>query len=409
MTATANRYYRPELDVLRFFAFLLVFWTHRNDLAPTDRVADPWLHNLTIIGVFGVPVFFLLSAYLIAELLLRERERTGKVHVKAFYARRALRIWPLYFAAFAGFSLLSLAVPGAGSTDPSVWTAFMLFAGNWWITFNGWIEYPLNPLWSLSVEEQFYLAIPFLMRFGTRPVVVACCACLLLAYLTIAYYAPLNTAGRGGLWTNSLAQFQFFAAGILLAIGLKGRVPQWPPLLRLVGIVAALGCWLVAYAGFGVQADNPHTTLAGGLAGWLLVLAGTILLFLSALGTPAKYLPAPLIYLGRISYGLYVFHIATFWFVYVVWKDQFVGALSVVNLQDWYVQIGFVLAFMVTVLIAAASHQWFERPFMRMKQRFTFIPSRDSEPAASPLEDERRVPAHDSTINVAAAGRAPQA
>lgn len=379
MTATTNRFYRPELDVLRFLAFLLVFWTHRNDLAPTDRVADPWLHNLTIIGVFGVPVFFLLSAYLIAELLLRERERIGKVHVKAFYARRILRIWPLYIAAFAGFALLSFAVPGAGSTDPSVWAAFMLFAGNWWITFNGWIEYPLNPLWSLSVEEQFYLAIPFLIRFGTRPLVVACCVCLVVAYLTIAYYAPLNTGGRGGLWTNSLAQFQFFAAGILLAIGLKGRVPQWSVPVRLAGIAAALGCWLVAYAGFGVQADNPHTTLTGALAGWLLVLAGTVILFLSTLGTPAKYLPAPLIYLGRISYGLYVFHIAMFWFVYAVWKDRFVAALSLLHLEDWYVQIGFVLAFGMTVAVAAASHRWFERPFMKLKDRFTFVPSRDSD------------------------------
>ena len=177
--------------------------------------------------------------------------------------------------------------------------------------------------------------------------------------------------------------FQFFAAGILLAIGLKGRVPQWSVPVRLAGVAGALGCWLVAYAGFGVQADNPHTSLAGALAGWLLVLAGTVLLFLSALGTPAKYLPAPLIYLGRISYGLYVFHIAMFWFVYAIWKDQFVDALGVVHLQDWYVQIGFVLAFGMTVLVAAASHHWFERPFMKLKGRFTVVPSRDSEPAPS--------------------------
>lgn len=409
MTAPATRYYRPELDVLRFFAFLLVFWAHRNDLAPTDRIADPWLHNLTVIGVFGVPVFFLLSAYLIAELLMRERERSGKVHVRAFYLRRILRIWPLYFAAFAGFALLSLVLPGAGSTNPSVWLAFMLFAGNWWITFNGWIEYPLNPLWSIPVEEQFYLAIPFLAGFGKRTMVVACCACLAVAYLTIAYYAPLDTAGRGGLWTNSLMQFQFFAVGILLAIGLKGWVPQWSPLVRLAGIVAAIGCWLVAYAVLGVQADAPRTTVGGALAGWVMVMAGTVLLFLSVLGTPEKYLPAPLIYLGRISYGLYVFHIAMFWFVYAVWKDQFVGMLGTVHLQNWYVQIGFILAFLMTVLVAAASHRWFERPFMKLKARFTFVPSRDADFAASGGGDNPQAPAPDQAPGIVASGEAARA
>jgi peptidoglycan/LPS O-acetylase OafA/YrhL len=377
MNPKTRCYYRPELDVLRFFAFFLVFWVHRSDLAPTDRIAHPWLYHLTVIGVFGVPVFLLLSAYLIAELLLRERQQTGAVHAKAFYVRRILRIWPLYFAVFAGLSLLSLAVPGAGSTTPNVWLAFLLFAGNWWITFNGWIEYPLNPLWSIPVEEQFYLAIPFLLRFGTRTLVLACAACMVVAYLTIAYYAPLSTPGRGGLWTNSLMQFQFFAAGILLAIFLKGRAPQWHPLLRLAGIAATIGCWLVASAVFGIQADDPHTTLAGALAGWLLVLAGVVLLFFSLLGTPAKYLPAPLIYLGRISYGLYMVHITMFWFVYAVWKDPIIAFLTRVHLEGWYVQIGFVSAFTMAVAIATASYHWFERPFLRLKQRFTFIPSRD--------------------------------
>jgi peptidoglycan/LPS O-acetylase OafA/YrhL len=373
-----SRYYRPELDVLRFLAFLLVFWVHRSDLAPTDRVAHPWLYELTLVGVFGVPVFFLLSAFLIGELLMREREQTGTVHVAAFYMRRVLRIWPLYIAVFCGLALLSLVVPHAGSASPGVWLAFMLFAGNWWITFNGWIEYPLNPLWSISVEEQFYLAVPFLMRMGSRALVIACSVCLAVAYLTIAYYAPLSTTGRGGLWTNSLMQFQFFAAGILLAIFLKGRVPQWHPLLRVVGIAAAVTCWVIAGAVFGVRADDPHTTLGGALAGWLLVMAGVLLLFFSLLGTPARFLPAPLVYLGRISFGLYVFHITMYWFVYHVWKDAIIGYLTRIHLEGWYVQIGFMLAFAMTVTIAAASYHFFERPFLRLKERFTYIASSDA-------------------------------
>ena len=99
-STSSSRYYRPELDVLRFFAFMFVFITHRNDLAPIDPAAHPWFHAFTMTGVYGVPVFFLLSAFLITELLERERKLTGRINARAFYIRRILRIWPLYFLVF---------------------------------------------------------------------------------------------------------------------------------------------------------------------------------------------------------------------------------------------------------------------------------------------------------------------
>src|SRR5579859_3569851 len=97
-TNSSRRYYRPELDALRFFAFLAVFAFHRMDYVPTDPVKDVWAYRIGSVGAFGVPVFFLLSAFLITELLVRERVSTGRVHIRSFYARRILRIWPLYFA-----------------------------------------------------------------------------------------------------------------------------------------------------------------------------------------------------------------------------------------------------------------------------------------------------------------------
>ena len=81
---TVSRYYRPELDVLRFIAFLCVFFVHRMDLAPFDPVNQYWLYNISLVGNFGVPVFFLLSAYLITELLTREQEQIGRINPKAF-------------------------------------------------------------------------------------------------------------------------------------------------------------------------------------------------------------------------------------------------------------------------------------------------------------------------------------
>ncbi|HMJ63068.1 MAG TPA: acyltransferase family protein [Bryobacteraceae bacterium] len=132
--STISRYYRPELDVLRLIAFLFVFLVHRMDFLPIDPAKHFWPYNICLLGDFGVPVFFLLSAFLITELLLRENDPAGTIHVKAFYMRRILRIWPLYFAVFFGLVLLARFLHGAGPRAPGSWLAFSFFAGNWYIS-----------------------------------------------------------------------------------------------------------------------------------------------------------------------------------------------------------------------------------------------------------------------------------
>jgi peptidoglycan/LPS O-acetylase OafA/YrhL len=372
-----SRYYRPELDVLRFIAFMFVFFTHRNDLSPIDPAAHPWLYDLSLIGVYGVPIFFTLSAYLITELLLRERERTGRIHVRAFYVRRILRIWPLYFLVFYGLVLLNLYLPGTGADSPLKWAAFSLFAGNWYITFKGWIEYPVNPMWSLSVEEQFYIAIPFLAMLGRRALICINLALIVVSYGVIIYYSRHITPGFSGQWTNSFVQFQFIAAGMLAALLLRGRVPEWPPSLRIGGLVAAVALWLIAFTMFGIKADDPRSTVGQCLVGWPLVLAGTVLFLLSLLGTPVRFLPRPLIYLGRISYGLYLVHIFFFYMVFVVWRPWLTRVTEGVGLATWRDVIAAILAFALTVSLASLSYHWFERPFLRLKRKFSFIPARD--------------------------------
>jgi peptidoglycan/LPS O-acetylase OafA/YrhL len=92
-----TRYDRPELDALRFIAFVLVLSFHLPDDLPL-AMGRPWIADVLTTGAFGAPVFFLLSTFLITELLAREREACGAVNVMTFYGRRLLRIWPLYFA-----------------------------------------------------------------------------------------------------------------------------------------------------------------------------------------------------------------------------------------------------------------------------------------------------------------------
>jgi peptidoglycan/LPS O-acetylase OafA/YrhL len=375
----AARYYRPELDVLRFVAFMFVFITHRNDLAPIDAAAHPWLDAFSQIGVFGVPVFFFLSAFLITELLERERGLTGGINVRAFYVRRILRIWPLYFLVFFGLVFLNNVLPRAGADSPTKWLFFMLFAGNWYITFNGWIEYPVNPMWSLSVEEQFYIIIPFLALLGRRALIAVNIAVLAISYGVIVYYANGFTAASNfsGQWTNSFVQFQFFAGGMLLALFLRGRQPDWHIATRLSLIAVAVASWLVAFMVFGIKADLPRSTVAESLAGWPLVLAGAALMLIGMLGMPRRFLPRPLIYLGRISYGLYLIHIFFFWLVYYKLKPWLIHVTEAAGMGPWRDTVGALIAFAATVFFASLLYRVVETPFLRLKRRFTSVPSRD--------------------------------
>ena len=136
-TRNASSFYRPELDVLRFFAFLAVFENHSTP-GPASYVAQhhnpAWvgqlLQGISYAGGRGVDLFFALSAYLITELLLREKDQCGSLDVKSFYIRRILRIWPLFYLAIILAEAASLLKPdhpfGFG-----YFVAFALLAGNW--------------------------------------------------------------------------------------------------------------------------------------------------------------------------------------------------------------------------------------------------------------------------------------
>ena len=139
-----NRFYRPELDSLRFFAFFAVFIFHRFKFGSENLAGYHVASKFSRIGravsgagAFGVDLFFVLSAYLITELLLREKREQGELDVKAFYIRRILRIWPLYFA-FIALAYLVPALNPAHEFNSRYVTFFILLAGNWSIVAFGW-------------------------------------------------------------------------------------------------------------------------------------------------------------------------------------------------------------------------------------------------------------------------------
>src|SRR5215213_1162701 len=246
--------YHPELDVLRFAAFLAVFMHHalprdaglyiRNGLSPA---ATQWLLTAKEAGAFGLDLFFALSAYLITELLLREHATRGSFSVSAFYIRRALRIWPLYFTFLALTVFVIPTILPRENFGSAYIASFAFFVGNWVCASKGIPFSVAGPLWSISVEEQFYIGWPLLLRFfGINRIKQLAIGMLLLALITrvvLVVYGVKHPA----VWCNTLARLDPIALGAILAFVLRGRAPQIRNSLRLalVGLSLA-GWWLSA-------------------------------------------------------------------------------------------------------------------------------------------------------------------
>lgn len=360
-TAERPRLYFPELDGVRFIAFACVFVRHA-----TPNTSDWWqkLHlgssvsrvaaTVSQSGAFGVYLFFTLSAYLITQLLLRERDDLGAIRIRAFYIRRALRIWPLYF------TYLALAAVFAIVTGESVrWheaAYYAVFVANWSAIYGaGWVTVVLH-LWSISVEEQFYLLWPpLLRRLGDRGIAWAA-----LAMITSMVIGVLvGPTGWTYALTSSFSCFSAMGVGILLALAarrtaLRTPVPRW--LLFAFGYA----CWYAAAAlGLGTSSMRSLAALA-------LVDVGCAAMLVSVLGS--RGFAAPLLYLGKISYGLYVFHIFVLGTAALVLNKHAMTAVMYPVLV-----IGELIA---TVALAALSYRYLEAPFLRLKRHFEFVRSR---------------------------------
>jgi peptidoglycan/LPS O-acetylase OafA/YrhL len=369
---------------LRLVAFLMVWFSHSLPTAPEGaaRGIAPtplwWLKAVKDAGNFGVCVFFFLSAYLITELLRRERLATGTVHLRAFYLRRILRIWPLYLGVLAAYGLLGLRFHGF-RIEPGRLLASLLLAGNWYIAFHPAILTPMRALWSLSVEEQFYLGWPVLARFAAPRLIAAVCVMLIASgqatLVWLAHHAAQPSMLHVTAWVNSLVQFQFFALGTLSALLLAGRQPHTRLPARAAMLAAAIAAMLLASGVCGIKRPElPHTAISL-TAGYAFAALGSVLLFGAVLGLPTRLVPGWAVRLGQVSFGLYVFHETGFFFADAIekhlhlptrWHTHWVLALAANK----------ALSLLFTIALAFASYHFWERPFLRLKDRFTFIHAR---------------------------------
>ncbi|HET6930919.1 MAG TPA: acyltransferase [Candidatus Acidoferrum sp.] len=370
-------FYRPELDTLRFFAFFGVFVFHVVPNDPQFYQAHPILPASIVplicavasAGAYGVDLFFALSAYLITTLLIREEEVRGSIDTGAFYVRRILRIWPLYFF----FIAVAALVPAWDRTQHLGWpyvAGYLLLSGNWVYVFLGLPHSIASPLWSVSIEEQFYLIWPLaLRRLSRRQLVLTVIGLLVLANAVRIFLVSSHVLGAAVEY-NTMARIDAIAFGILVAYFLGSEAPSLSLFSRAALAISCVSVWCIVASYTNLNAQTEVAPVMGTLLGRPLIALAAAGLLAAVIGAPAAgarvLTNSWLTYLGRISYGLYVYHAAGLLVAWHVFRG------NSVKIYAAYALTGFGL----TVLFSALSYRWLESPFLKMKERFAVVRSR---------------------------------
>jgi peptidoglycan/LPS O-acetylase OafA/YrhL len=370
--------YFPELDGMRFIAFLLVYFFHGGvpALVLPKLVGSNVSNALRVNGGYGVQLFFILSGYLITTLLLREEARYGRIALRAFWIRRILRIWPLYYLIlFIGFFIVwplenSFRLSQFASVLRTHLLAFSLFLGNWSMALIAPLNCDaLSVLWSVCVEEQFYLVVPLLIALVARRHRTLLVGILMAGSIAVRFVC----ASRSGLPLiivfNTFAQFDTLLSGVMLAL-LMGWERDRPRLaLCLSGLqwpIYAAGAWLLSQDSLG-QGSVWHRT-------WDLVWVwmcgvGIVVVAVWGNGWLQKALSySRIVWLGKISYGLYMYHEIALWV-----------RRWIIEKVDWFPNMDELLAiatFALVIAMAAASYYGYERWFLVWKRAWTRVPSR---------------------------------
>lgn len=387
-----------QLDALRFLAAFMVVFVHAFDgwsgwfgipkkLASDDGKSWSWfgqhLHNFVANFHFGVDLFFLISGFLITYLLIREKSEKGKVNIPAFFVRRILRIWPLYFfiigICFFWFS------PWMNSTYERMgiiprdihYKSVMLFYNNFHtIATKSW-DFPFAHFWSICIEEHFYLVWPFLVALIPLKRLPTVLVTIILGSMIFRAWAFYNISESWfTLNLNTLARIDALALGGLVAWGhfhrpFKLRMPLAVRIL-LLGIL--LWCMCVDDL-----SDWSNIFMVCWKRFLYLCLAG--LLMMNFVFNPeAKFRWGPnhiFNYLGRCCFGIYLW--GNILLQLIIYKIFLAENKPV---TDWLINhIGFGKTYWLIVLsfsliVPIISYELIEKPFMKLKSRFAIVKTR---------------------------------
>ncbi len=333
-----------SLDGLRAISILAVIWHHCHTFSDQS-----W--HISAAGAQGVTLFFAISGFLIVTLLLRERDAHGAIQLSKFYARRAFRIFPLYYLVLCIYIAVVWIFERHTNTGQEFFNNLLYFAtytSNWFVSLEGRVIFYF--VWSLAVEEQFYMVWPWVERHLTSKTAFMAMAGIVLM---VGIWQLFSSAGVAMAAKLPLA----IGGGVLLAHGLhskRGFALAWVFLgWRWCSVAMAVLC--LALLAYPFKGGALLVSFA-----FVFLVAACVIREDHGLALPLKL--RPLVYLGTISYGMYLLHMLSKNAV-----QRLAGAVIGSHLPE---SVLFAATVAVSVCAATLSFRYFETPFLRLKSRF---------------------------------------
>ena len=348
--------YVPALDGLRAIAVLLVLLSHFPYVAGWHFHALIWQAVQTLrTGYIGVDLFFVLSGFLISRLLIREKRLTTRINLFAFYRRRAYRIFPIYYLALL-FCIIVFA-PSYGAT-----ASLLFYMFNYYHPFHP-APFALEHTWSLCVEEQFYLLWPMILTimplksgrlltlFALPAIALASAAVLIISFEPVLAAELIYNSLFTRMLSLSLGAYLAFREAEAAPIGVRTC------LITIISGVVILFTTLECRSLGWLSAGGAYTAAA--LLGYAVLEGGTVALVLSnAWGWLSRALSwAWLRFIGRMSYGLYLYHLIIL----------FVLGINPANAAGGVSFSAFAAALVLTFGIAMVSYRFVEQPLLAMR------------------------------------------
>jgi peptidoglycan/LPS O-acetylase OafA/YrhL len=380
--SAAEPNHKPELDGIRGIALLAVMLSHGGPyIAQTNKVSKLFVYAM-IPGWSGVELFFVLSGFLITGILLKSK--TAENYFSSFYARRFLRIFPIYYlvltvglVAAAHFSWWNALLPVAGKTR----IAYYFYAQNWPMFWPHHLFLKINGFghfWSLAVEEQFYVVWPLVIWLLPENAILTICSVGLVVALPLRVLMVHRFAEDFTAMALTTSRMDGLLVGVILAILLRrGQIPRrW--IYLCLGVGAAIIGFIAVFHHNELIATYfymPTIGITGFslLSGGLLALSQHRIVWLRYL-LEARWLRT----VGKYSYGMYIYHIP----VYLICTHAMGGRVDATLPLRWALPyIGFLMA--VTFLVAKASYDLFESKILALKRYFRPRYSKSAETVAA--------------------------
>lgn len=347
--------YNKALDGVRGVALLAVLAGHSSvffTYSPHKLRYQEWING----GAMGVNLFLVLSGFLITTKLIEMRQQRGAISLRTFFVNRATRLLPALYTMLVVYTVFNLLFgPSWASMWPTLLAAILYYV-NWLPTFSTQIAFDLTPLWSLSLEEQFYFTWPVIMMFllkrSVRVVIFLLAVCFVALGAWRAFQYETKGLGFFAVFPRTDIQLDGLMIGALLAFVFRTYVI--PPLVARILVVVGGATVLMNFL-FG-SVFYPYTQRMG-LSVFNVACAMVVLSVATYSGRISRWLGSrPLILIGRFSYGLYLWHLPIWAFVVTHSGLRHPVPLAALGLST-------------TAVTVAISWRFIEQPAMRLRPR----------------------------------------